>query len=322
MSIFGRLVYKLYYEPKQKQATIKKFGGQKSYLAMQEAEQEMKSYALNDLVITANFNTQGKYKLNFLTGDDFLHQTLFCTYSLFRFLSWDESSMFSVNFYSDGSLGNSSIEILKARFPRIRVIDYKETMLAIRDLLPSAAFPYLNKKIRTLPLFKKLIFTHLNNKGSSTFLDSDMLFLEKPLAFLDWLYNKSTDANCAFCIQDIQRSYGYTDDEILKVWATPIKHNINSGMYSLHSEKMDFQMIEFLVKEFEEKFGSQYYIEQLITAIILETSEKLFVASKSEYIVLPSYDQIMKQAGVLHHYVNESKQYYFKESWRRQIRSN
>ena len=321
MSIFGRLAYKLYYEPKSRQAIIKKFGGKKSYLEMLKAEQDMKWYALNDLVINGDFNAEGKYKLNFLTGDKFLHQTLFCTNSFFRFLSSNESGMFSVNYYSDGSLSKSSIQILKARFPRITIIDYEITMLAIKNFLPNAAFPYLNKNVKALPLFKKLIFTHLNNKGSSTFLDSDMLFWEKPVAFLDWLYKKSDNANCSFCIQDTQRSYGYSDSDILKVWSTPIMHNINSGMYSIHSEKMDFQLIEALVKEFEEKLGSQYYVEQLITAIILEKSPELYVAAKSEYIVLPSYDQIKNQIGTLHHYVNESKGYYFKESWRRQISS-
>ena len=98
-----------------------------------------------------------------------------------------------------------------------------------------------------------------------------------------------------------------------------IKLNINSGMYSLCSELIDFSFIERLVHEFDSRYGSQYYMEQLITAILLEKSGNLFAAPQDDYIVLPSREQIKFQTGTLHHYVNESKEFYFKESWRSQI---
>lgn len=319
MSIIGKLIYKLYYQPKNAQATINKFGGKSNYLSMLAAEQEMKFYALNNLIIKSNFNHKGKFKINFLTGDRFIHQTLFCTYSFFRFLTPDESSDFSVNYYSDGTLSAASIEVLKTRFSNIRVIGFDETMTALQNQLPKSSFPHLSKKIDTHPLFKKLIYPHLNNNGLSTFFDSDMLFVKKPVEFLNWLYDVNDNKNLAFCIQDVGRSYGYSESEILDIWPSPIQNDINSGMYSIFSEHIDFLFIENLVKEFEKKFGSQYYLEQLITAIILEKTERLFVAPKTEYIVLPGYEQIKNQTGTLHHYVNESKEFYFKESWRKLV---
>jgi len=42
----------------------------------------------------------------------------------------------------------------------------------------------------------------------------------------------------------------------------------------------------------------------------------LYVASKSEYIVLPTEEQVDNQTGTLHHYVNESKEVYFKKAWK------
>jgi hypothetical protein len=319
MSLLGKLIYKLYFQPKGKKAVEKKFGGKQNYSGMLAAEQEMKRYALDDLVIKSNFNGKGPFKINFLTGDKFIHQTLFCTYSFFKFLSAEESRAFSVHYYSDGTLSDPMVETLKTRFPQIRVIGPEETKVAIEDHLPKSAFPNLNKKIAALPLFKKLIYPHLNNQGSSTFFDSDMLFIKRPEVFINWLYQKGAANDHAFCIKDAQRSYGYSDAEILKVWPNPIKNDINSGMYSLFSENMDFRFIENLVGEFERHFGSQYYMEQLITAIILERSGDLFVAPPSEYIVLPTNEQIKDQVGILHHYVNESKEFYFKESWKKQV---
>ena len=305
MSILGKLIYKLYFQRRNEQLTVKKFGGKQNYLSMLAAEQEMKIYALNNLIIKSNFSLNGKFRINFLTGDRFIHQTLFCTYSFFKFLTPEESSNFSVHYYSDGTLSATSMAILKRRFPAIRVIGFDETRLAVQNHLPDSLFPRLNEKINTQPLFKKLIYPHLNNSGLSTFFDSDMLFIRRPVEFLNWLYKADPNMNQAFCIQDVNRSYGYSEAEILKIWPVKVRNDINSGMYSVCSERMNFPFIENIVKAFEENFGSQYYLEQLITAIILEKSNDLYVAPRSAYIVLPTLDQIKNQIGTLHHYVNE-----------------
>jgi hypothetical protein len=319
MSALGKLVYKLYYEPKNKRAYIKKFGGRQNYLAMVAAEQEMKAYALNELVIDANLNKTKKFKINFLTGDKFIHQTLFCTYSFFRFLDHREKNDFSVNYYSDGTLSAELIAVLNRRFPGIRIIDADEIESVLTEHLPKSVYPYLNKNVQLFPLFKKLIYPNLNNTGMLTFFDSDMLFIARPSEYIDWLYEKETNPCAAFCIQDTQRSYGYTNAEILRVWPKAIRQDINSGMYALHSNNIDWGLIETLAKQFELNYGPHYYMEQLITAIMLERSTDLFTAPKSEYVVFPSIEQVRKQTGTLHHYVNESKEYYFKESWKKQI---
>lgn len=313
------MFYQLYYAPKSRRETEKKFGGKKNFKSILAEEERMKFYAFNTLAFEINCNPNGKYKINFLTGDKFIHQSLFCAFSFLRFLDIEESQNFSIVFYSDGTLSDSSLNILKSKFPQIRIIEYNETLDLLETLLPRHSFPYLNRKVETLPLFKKLVFTHLNKTGLSTFFDSDMLFWRRPTDFLNWLYSYGYDSNHAFCIQDVKRSYGYADEDIFKVWPLPIDNNINSGMYSIHSARMDFKFIEELVKNFEEMLGSQYYMEQLITSIVLEQSDNLYVASKDEYIVLPTFEQVRDQTGTLHHYVNEAKEVYFKEAWRYQI---
>jgi hypothetical protein len=319
MSILGKLIYKLYFKPKSTRATITKFGGKDNYQLMLTSEAEMKEYAFNKLTIPGNFCKNGKYTINFLTGDKFIHQTLFCTYSFFKFLNVSESCNFQINYFSDGTLSLATKSTLNRRFPYINVIDFQATSELVEKYLPVSKFPYLRKKIDTAPLFKKLVFTHIARTGLTTFFDSDMLFLRRPEEFLAWLYSQSNDDTHAFCIQDVMRSYGYSDNQINTVWPVPIKFNINSGMYSIFSEKIDFEFIEALIKKFELNYGSQYYLEQLITAILLEGSPNLFVAPQSTYIVLPTKEQIISQIGTLHHYVNESKEFYFKESWKKQL---
>lgn len=319
MSVIGKLVYKIYYGPRNKRAFIKKFGGRRNYSQMLKAEQAMKSYALNDLKIDADLSSSGKFKINFLTGDRFIHQTLFCTYSFLRCLEENETGDFSVNYYDDGTLGAALTAVLHKRFPQIRIITSQETEKVLAEHLPKSKYPYLSKNVEMFPLFKKMIYPNLGNEGLLTFFDSDMLFLGRPVEFLDWLFGVGSSTDKAFCIQDVQRSYGYTDPEILKLWPKAIHHDINSGMYTLHSKNIDWEFIEELAKQFETNYGPHYYMEQLITAILLEKSANLFAAPKSKYIVFPSYEQIKHQTGTLHHYVNESKEFYFKEGWKRQI---
>ncbi|MDN3584419.1 hypothetical protein QWZ17_26325 [Mucilaginibacter flavus] len=279
----------------------------------------MKKYALEALTIKSNFHPAGEFKINLLTGDRFIHQSLFCVYSFFKFLTPEESAQFSVNFYSDGTLSDEVVSVLKARFPQIQLVSYSDTKDALRKYLPETLFPRLNQKVAAIPLFKKLIYPHLNQSGGSAFFDSDMLFLKKPVAFLNWIEQFKTGKITAFCILDVHRSYGYSEESIRKIWPGGIIHNINSGMYGIDSRQIDFGAIENLVVDFEDKFGSQYYLEQMITAMILEKSPDLIVASPHEYIVMPGPEQVRAQTGTLHHYVNESKAFYFLESWRLQI---
>jgi len=315
MSVIGKLVYKFYYGPKNRRAIIKKYGGRASYQSMLRAEQEMKVYALNKLQINSSFNANGKFRISFLTGEKYIHQTLFCISSFFKFLTPDESADFAVDIYDDGSLSKDTLTILGRRFPEFAIVSLSHSLLMVGKKLPIDDFPYLNGSLQTHPLFKKLIFPNLKT-GLTIFFDSDMLFFKRPEAFINWLYTQSQIKGAAFCLPDIKRSYGYTNDEILKVWPVPIKNNINTGMYALDNELMDFKFIERLGNDLESAYGSQYYIEQLMTAIILEKSPALTVAPKADYIVMPTQGEVEQQTDVLHHYVDTSKKYYFETAWK------
>jgi hypothetical protein len=149
-----------------------------------------------------------------------------------------------------------------------------------------------------------------------------MLFQKKPTELIEWL-NKNTDMPTqAFGIFDVIRSYGYNDKAIETIYPPGVKHNINAGLYVLHSESIDFDLIENLIKSFRSKYGLSYYLEQLITAILLERSQELHLGNALDYIVMPSKDQVLNQSGELHHYVAESKEWYFKNAWRLILNNN
>ena len=311
----GEFFYKIYYRPIGRRATIRKFGGKKNYHLIAKGEREMRNYVFSSLKVKQPFKGNQKFKINFLTGELFIHQTLFCVYSFFKFLSEEEKGEFLISFYDDGTLTEPTLQFLRSNFSFINIITNDVSLKEINAKLPSDQYPFIYKKLACYPQIKKLVCVHINNEGLNSFFDSDMLFMEKPTEFISWLTQESSSVNNSFCIQDIQRNYGYNDDAIRKIWPGGISNNINAGMYAVNTSKIDFALIEYLIKNFETDYGSSYYLEQLLTAIILESSENLHIASKKDYLVFPTKDEVHNPTAVLHHYVDLSKEYYFKEAW-------
>lgn len=315
MSLIGELLYKIYYKPRGKNAYIRKLGGQDNLNLMLKGEEEMRDYALNRLVIDKPFSVNKKYKINFLSGEKFIHQTLFCIYSLSRFLTAEECADITINVFDDGSLNPDIAKFLNTQHPYINIITAEQTLSAIHKKLPEHQFPFIHKKLANFALMKKLVYIHIDNPGMNCFLDSDMLFMKKPTELLNWLKANNDEQNSVFGISDVQRSYGYNDAAIKKVAGKNLVNNINSGLYAITSSNIDFNFIERLTNDFETNYKPNYYLEQLITAILLERSPNLHMAPKTDYIVFPTAEQVQQQAGVLHHYVDTSKALYFTKAW-------
>jgi len=318
MSVLGKLIYKFYHQPRGRREIIKKFGGEASYNLMVEGELGMKKYALNELILDKKVSRNGLIKLNNLTGEKFIHQSLFCIQSFFKHLTEEEASRFSVHFYDDGSLTPETKQILAERFSSIHLISYEKSIGFTHKNIPEEKYPFIYKKLRDYPQIKKLIFLHGDNTGMNTCIDSDMLFMKKPQQYLNWIFDNWNKPDKTFCILDIYRSYGYSDDIINEIWPSGVKNNINVGLYALDSKLIDIDLMEHLIKCFEAKPGSSYYIEQLITGIFLE-KQQLEIAPREEYIVYPTTEQVLSQAGILQHYVDASKEWYFKEAWKKFI---
>jgi len=319
MSLIGKLVYNLYYLPRSRKATIEKYGGISNYNSILVAEEKMKTYASTKLSINSPFHKNGIFEINYITGKKHIHQTLLSVFSFFKHLNASEARNFRINFFDDGSIDHELRSKLERKFPNINLISYYDGLVKFNKLYNKNHYPYLHKKVKELPFFLKLFFIHPGNEGLHVYIDSDTLFLSKPAAFLKWLNENYLDKETAFAIKDITQNYGYSDEVIKKVYNGYVPECLNAGFYAIHSETVDFNLIEALIRKLETGPGSSYYMEQFITAVLLGQYQKLFVAPQTEYIVFPSKEQIEHQSGVFHHYVDVSKEGYFKESWLKQI---
>ena len=113
---------------------------------------------------------------------------------------------------------------------------------------------------------------------------------------------------------DVENAYGYPLDSMAELTGAPIPERVNAGVCGLQSDAIDWERLEFWCRSLVEKFGPHYYQEQALTAM-LWADRQTDVAPADDYISLPRREQVARPEGVMHHYVAESKAWYFRFGW-------
>jgi glycosyltransferase involved in cell wall biosynthesis len=246
-------------------------------------------------------------ELHFLTGRKFWYQTAFCLHSLQE----HSRRTFSAVMHDDGTLGPELRQRLQTLFPRAKIRTRAEMDEFAHELLPEKKFPCLHDRRRNYPNILKLTDTHLGATGWRLVLDSDMLFFRAPDAVLAWLAAPDRPMH----LIDIADSYGYSRDLLERVSGTSIPSKINVGLAGLRSDAIDWEEVENWCRQLMKAEGTSYYLEQALIAMLLARAPHL-AAPAHEYIVCPAREDCFPPRGVLHHYVAESKRWYFRHTWR------
>jgi hypothetical protein len=245
-------------------------------------------------------------ELHFLTGRKFWYQTAFCLHSLQQ----HTARTFRAVFHDDGTLGPELSQRLQQLFPSAQFRPRAEMDELVQELLPKKRFPYLHDRRRNYPNILKLTDTHLGATGWRLVLDSDMLFFRAPDEVLAWLAAPDRPMH----LIDIADSYGYSRGLLERVCGTSIPSKINVGLTGLRSDAIDWAEIEFWCRQLITAEGTSYYLEQALIAMLLARRPHLGVPAQ-EYIVCPAHEDCFPPRGVLHHYVAESKRWYFRHTW-------
>jgi len=146
----------------------------------------------------------------------------------------------------------------------------------------------------------------------SLFLDSDMLFFDSPDEILNWM-----DApNDFMYMQDAVASYGYSPKLMEELARGHLPERLNSGLYALPPNSIDYDYLEFCCKRMTMVEGPQYLQEQAMTALLFSGREAI-VLPRKDYRVLPDLTEGQFPTAKLHHYVSHSKRSYFQHGWRR-----
>ena len=303
----GRLVYLIYYKPV---ATVRRSireGGPWNQLVTARARREMERTAREMKPVKGSESSLPSYEVHMLTGARFWYQSAFCIRSL---AAHSATELIKPVFYDDGTLGNHR-QHLRRIFPSARLVSYTESERKLDRVLPEAKFPRLHERWHSYPNIRKLIDPHVGSAGWKLVLDSDMLFFRRPDFLLEWLRAPGEP----LYMLDTEESYGYGRDALTKLAGVPPPKCLNVGVCGLQSEKIDWDRLEQWIAALDGSGRTTYYLEQALVAMLLAGRE-CAVAPAQAYITWPAPEECVQPKAIMHHYVADAKQFYFRESWR------
>ncbi|PWK79878.1 hypothetical protein LX99_00338 [Mucilaginibacter oryzae] len=302
------LINFLYRTPKARLKHFARFGGYINYRKMMASRKMMEKASLNLPPVPSATNGLPVY---FLTGQNYLYQTLFCICSLARV------SKIKLKFVlvDDGSFDDNLIGRVKKQLPGADLVTAEMISQNLQHVIPAAQFPNLHKKRAVYPHIKKLTDIHtLPGNSWKLVLDSDMLFWHEPLEILEWL----SAPNHPLHMVDCGEAYGYSKQLMEELAATTVKPLINVGAIGLNSDTINWRQLEHWVAELEQREGTSYYLEQALSAMLIG-DKSTTVLPTDKYIVNPGKETVAARNGILHHYVDLSKEYYYKLAWKKLV---
>ncbi|GGE44377.1 hypothetical protein GCM10011413_08120 [Pedobacter psychrotolerans] len=253
-------------------------------------------------------SNQKGYKIYFLTGQNYLYQTLFCAFSLKKV----SKIPFQFILIDDGSFDQKLINQANEQMPDVKIITKQEVEANLESKLPIKDFPYLHYKRKVYPHIKKL--TDIHTIGDETYklvLDSDMLFWNEPLEMINWLKDPE---GCLYMLDTVE-SYGYDKKLMHDLCGFEIPKLLNVGVFGSNSKNINWSNLENWSQELEYKQGGSYFLEQALSAMLIANEQKT-ILNKKQYIVNPEDSKSDDEIAKLKHYVDLSKKYYFEKAWK------
>ncbi len=247
--------------------------------------------------------------LHLLTGRRFWYQTAFCLHSFAR----QSDRGVNAEIYDDGSVDDTLRFLLQRLGPGITIRSAAAIRERLEALLPEARFPVLRERWRNYPNLRKLIDPHLGSTGWKLVLDSDLLFFRRPDFLLAWLDAPDRPLHAVDC----EESYGYSRALLERLAGAPIPPLVNVGLCGLRSEAINWEELEAWCAELIARERTSYYLEQALVAMLVARAQSCAVAPAADYVTKPGRAEGVAPTAMMHHYVAESKRWYFRHGWRR-----
>ncbi|MBR8835807.1 MAG: glycosyl transferase [Stigonema ocellatum SAG 48.90 = DSM 106950] len=308
---FGVALYHLYYMPKGFLEKCRLKGLMNIAVNFQaQLQMEKAAYRLEPLHKDISVNP---LEIHFLTGKKFWYQTCFCAYSIAQHTNIPLHPVI----YDDGSLKKKYQDEIQRIFPNAKIILQQEIEERLDECLPPKKFPYLRERRANYANIRKLTDIHAGSQGWKLVLDSDMLFFRTPEFLLNWL--KSQEQPCHMV--DVETSYGYSKKLMASLAQAEIPERLNVGICGLKSDNIDWEQLEHWCKTLIDQQGTNYYQEQALIAMLM-AGKSCAITPELDYIVMPLQEEVINPRAVLHHYVADSKPWYFHYGWKHVFRKN
>ncbi|TZF86205.1 hypothetical protein FW774_03905 (plasmid) [Pedobacter sp. BS3] len=305
MSI-GKIVYKYFFAPTLPIRYNLTHFGLNGWMNILRGELQMKQVATH---IPPILTYPSKVQFNFLTGEKYWHQTIFCIQSFLN----NSKNAITINIFSDGSLTEKTVDKLKRFCPSINIIADEDTNQYLNEKLPAHKFPSLNYLRHWHPFFKRMIDIH-SRPGYHIHLDSDMLFFQTPH---ELIHNALNERPC-YMIEQLSYSYFVDDKQTLKIkHGIDLLENVNGGIIGYKGDNVNYDKLEFyatlLLNNYADKGPAR--IEQTLMSIIL-AEQKAVGLDKNEYKIYYS-SKLDNEANTLKHYIFKAKLPYFSSEWKK-----
>ncbi len=300
----GALAYRLFHAPRGFLKRCLREGPVNLWLT-RRGQAEMERAA--DRLPPAEPAPPGAPAVHFLTGAKFWYQTAFCAHSLRA----TAGAPIRVVVIDDGTLGADHTAALARALPGVEVRTAAAVLRRLDEHLPAARYPALRARRLVYPHLRKLTDVHAGETGWRLVLDSDMLFHRRPDFLLDWL--AAPDRPCY--IPDVDDAYGYSPGLMAELVGGPVPRRVNVGVCGLRSDAIDWDRLEVWCRTLLEREGSHYLQEQALTAMLV-AGQACAVGPAADYVVRPTRSESERPTAALHHYVAESKAWYFRFGWR------
>lgn len=245
-------------------------------------------------------------RVHLLTGSRFWYQTAFCIHSLAR----TAGEPIAVDLYDDGTMTGAVRSQLARLGTAIRFHDHAEIVARLDRELPTARFPVLRERWLNYPNLRKLTDVHVGERGWKLVLDSDLLFFHRPTQLLDWVRTPRRPLHAVDCTE----SYGYSRPLLARLAGGPIPRLVNVGVTGWRSEAIDWEELETWCAELLARERTNYYLEQALIAM-LAARQQCDVLPAEDYVTRPGRTEAHTRRATMHHYVAESKRWYFQVGW-------
>jgi hypothetical protein len=301
----GKVAYQIWHRPVGKLRDVFTAGGP---LEMRRTERgraamEVAAYSLPEL---SGLNGPAPLELHVLTGRRFWYQTVFC---LWTFARHSGRSLRPI-IYDDGSLSEQFSAPLARLFPNARFVSQEEIIDRLDVHLPVARYPALRERWVNYPNIRKLIDVHVGQSGWKLVIDSDLLFFRRPSLLIEWLESPTQPLHAVDC----ETSYGYTRPLLDSLAGAPVAELVNVGLTGLNGSELDWEKLEYWCRTLIQCERTNYYLEQALVAMLV-AGGVCNIAPATDYVTLPRPPEARECRAVMHHYVANSKRWYFQHCW-------
>ncbi len=246
-------------------------------------------------------------ELHLLTGRRFWYQTAFCLWTFARHAGRPLAPII----YDDGTLTDEFRAPLARLFHGTRFVPQAEILARLDAHLPTAKFPTLRERWLNYPNIRKLTDVHAGRPGWKLVLDSDLLFFRRPALLVDWLDRPPQPLHAVDC----ETSYGYSRALMNELAGARVAELVNVGLTGLNGAELDWEKLEHWCRTLIERERTNYYLEQALIAMLV-AGRSCTVAPREDYVTLPEPPETSEYRAVMHHYVANSKRWYFQSCWR------